>query len=73
MKKLIYSLRYRDGRWSILLRDKTRLFEFDDRADALRRLDEVVAVGSRGDDIEVQIYDERDTLISRQSSEDYEI
>ncbi|MGE3142581.1 MAG: hypothetical protein AB7L65_04625 [Hyphomonadaceae bacterium] len=72
MSRLIYEVRLREGKWCVLLGDAA-LFRFEDKAEAIARLDDLAVVGARGKDLEIRVYDENDALVERHSGLDYEI
>ncbi len=70
---LAYEVRPEGGRWKLFY-NTVMLFEFDTKADALQRLDDVAFASSRtGKTVEIRIYDEQGNQVERYSRLDYDI
>jgi hypothetical protein len=72
-RMIVYEVRYQQGKWVVTYKDAV-LFSFDDRNEAIARLDDVAYAGARlRNDVEIRIYDEKGELEQRYSGLDFEI
>ena len=73
MPKVVYEVRFQNGRWAVVRNDVV-LFDFADRKDAVARADDVAFGNSRlSCEVEIQIFGESGELAQRYSSLDFEI